>query len=119
MAVTKSAVNVASAMVLVGTPTVGSWIDLTASYDTQILVTILNQASAPTVPLTAYIDLSPDNGTTIYLGAGGAFTASSGVGSSYNAEFYLGSAMYARASFSGNTGNSVYVQATATKVTGI
>jgi len=100
--------------------TTGSWIDLTAAYKASILALITNGGTGPTVACTARIDLSPDNGTTIYTGAGGAFQAGITASTTYAAEFSLPEdTMYARIVFTGNTAQAVTVQADATKLTGI
>ena len=100
--------------------TTGSWIDLTSAYKASILALIINGATGPTVACTATVDLSPDNGTTVYPGAGGSFQAGITASTTYAAEFSLPEdTMYARVVFTGNTGQAVTVQADATKLTGI
>lgn len=120
MALTKAAVAfLASTSVIAGTPQTGSWIDLTGSYDTNVVAKITNGGTGPTIGCTVSIDLSPDNGTTVYVGAGGSFTAGLTASAVYTGEFALGSAMYARVVFSGNTAQNVAGQADGMKVTAI
>lgn len=100
--------------------TTGEWIDLTAAYKASVLVKITNGGTGPTVGCTASIDLSPDNGTTVYAGAGGAYLAGIVASGVYAAEFSLPEdTMYMRTVFTGNTGQAVTVQADVTKLTGI
>lgn len=100
--------------------TTGSWIDLTAAYKASILAKITNGGTGPTVACTASIDLSPDNGTTVYAGAGGSYQAGVTASTTYAAEFSLPEdTMYARTVFTGNTAQAVTVQADVTKLTGI
>jgi len=121
MALTKStAVAQASASNSAGGTTTGAWIDLTGSYKSSIVALITNGGTGPTVGCTVRVDLSPDNGTTIYVGAGGRYTAGVANSGVYSALFDLSEdTMYARAVFTGNTGQSVTVQADATKVTAL
>ena len=103
-----------------GATQTGSWVDLTAAYKASILAKITNGGTGPTVGCTISIDLSPDNGTTIYAGAGGKFLAGVTASITYPAVFDLPEdAMYARVVFTGNTGQAVTVQADVTKLTGL
>jgi hypothetical protein len=100
-----------------GSTTTGSWIDVSGAYESSLLALITNGGTGPTLPCTARVDLSPNNGTTVYLGAGGSFAAGTAASAVYSAAFPLGGdAMYARVVFSGNTGQSVTVQADITRI---
>lgn len=103
-----------------GSTTTGSWVDLTVAYQAVVLARIVNGGTGPTLGCAAIVDLSPDNGTTIYLGAGGQATAGVANSAEYDYQFELPpGTMYARTRFVGNTGQSVTVQADVTKLTGI
>lgn len=91
--------------------TTGSWINLTAKYEARLSGLITNGGTGPTVPCTMFVDLSPDNGTTIYSGAGGQFTAGVTASTSYYGAFPDFAGWYVRTRFTGNTGQSVTVQA--------
>lgn len=121
MALTKStSVAQSSASNSAGGTTTGSWIDLTGAYKASILALIANGGTGPTVGCTARVDLSPDNGTTVYVGAGGRYTAGVANSGTYSALFDLPEdTMYARVVFTGNTGQAVTVQADVTKVTAL
>lgn len=100
--------------------TTGSWVDLTAAYESTLLALVTNGGTGPTVGCTARVDLSPDNGTTVYTGSGGSFLAGVTASTTYTAAFPLPpGTMYARVVFAGNTAQSVIVQADITKLTGI
>lgn len=121
MAATKATVAAqASGTNTAGSTATGSWIDLTAAYAASILAFVTNGGTGPTVGCAVSIDLSPDNGTTVYAGAGGSATAGVTASTTYAFNFDLpAGAMYARTVFSGNTGQSVTVQADVTKLTGV
>lgn len=100
--------------------TTGSWIDLTTSYSASILAKITNGGTGPTIGCTVRVDLSPDNGTTIYSGAGGSYTAGVTASGVFQALFDMPeSTMYARTVFTGNTAQAVTVQADVTALTAI
>lgn len=109
----------ASASNAAAATTTGSWIDV-RSYKSSILAKITNGGTGPTIGCTARVDLSPDNGTTVYQGAGGSFLAGVVSSGAYAALFDLPEdAMYARVVFTGNTAQAVTVQADVTKVTAL
>lgn len=101
----------ASTSIVAATPTTGSWINLTAKYEARLGCRILNGATGPTIGCTASVDLSPDNGTTIYIGAGGQFTAGVTNSAEYDGAFPDFAGWYARVVFSGNTAQNVTGQA--------
>jgi hypothetical protein len=102
-----------------GSTTTGSWIDI-RSYKPSILAKVTNGGTGPTVPCTCTVDLSPDNGSTVYAGAGGSFTAGIASSTPYAFGFDLPpDTMYARTVFSGNIGQAVTIQADVTKQTGL
>lgn len=110
----------ASASNAAGATATGAWVDLTDSYESSVLARITNGGTGPTAACTVRVDLSPDNGTTIYPGAGGSYSAMLAASTVYAASFPLGGdARYARTVFSGNTGQAVTVQADITKVTAL
>lgn len=98
--------------------TTGPWVDLTGAYGASLKVLITNGPTGPTQGCTARVDLSPDNGATVYPGAGGAYLAGVAASASFATAFPLeADEMYARVVFAGNTGQAVTVQADVTKVT--
>jgi hypothetical protein len=109
----------ASATNTAGSTTTGSWVDLTGAYTAKLLAKVTNGGTGPTVGCTVRVDLSPDNGTTVYTGAGGSFTAGLTASTAYAASFNVDGHMYARAVFTGNTGQDVTVQADIEKLTAI
>jgi hypothetical protein len=110
----------ASASNAAAATTTGSWIDLRDAYKAGILARVTNGGTGPTVGCTISIDLSPDNGTTVYAGAGGSYLAGITASTPYSVDFPLPEeTMYARVVFAGNTGQAVTVQADAVKLTGI
>jgi hypothetical protein len=121
MALTKSTTAAqASATNTGGSTTTGSWINITGAYKASILARILNGGTGPTIACSARVDLSPDNGTTVYIGAGGIYQAGTVASTDYAAMFDLPEdALYARVVFVGNTGQSVTVQADVTRVTAL
>lgn len=125
MALTKVTVAAqASASNTAGSTTTGSWINVGSStyaaYKMSLLAKVTNGGTGPTVGCTVRVDLSPDNGTTVYTGAGGSYlagTANSGV---YAASFDLPEdTMYVRVAFTGNTGQTVTVQSDLTLLTAL
>lgn len=121
MSVTKTPlVAQASATNSAGGTTTGSWVNVTGAYKASILVRVANGSTGPTAPCVARVDLSPDGGTTIYTGAGGAYIAGVQASGVFAAMFDLPEdAMYARVVFAGNTGQAVTVQADVTAVTAL
>lgn len=118
MAITYStAAAQASATNTAGSTTTGSWIDITACITAVVLAKITNGGTGPTVACTCSIDLSPDNGSTVYAGAGGSFTAGTTSSTTYTGAFDVTGNMYFRTVFSGNTAQSVTVQADVEKRT--
>lgn len=110
MAVTKTARTlVASASNSAGGTTTGSAINLTTALGLSGTLQITNGGTAPTVACTAYIDVSNDNSTwRQWL----AITAGLTVSTAYTYPFSLpAEIMYARARFTGNTGQAVTVEA--------
>lgn len=119
MALTKATVAFqASATNTAGSTATGSWIDLTGAYECLLSALITNGATGPTVACSVIVDVSPDNGTTVYeFARATAGTANSGT---FYFNFNLpAGVMYARTRFTGNTGQSVTVQADGEKVTAI
>ncbi len=122
MALTKSTTAAqASATNTGGSTTTGSWIDVSGAYESSILALITNGGTGPTLPCTCRVDLSPTSGgSPAYIGAGGTFSAGTVASTTYAAAFPLGGdAMYARVVFTGNTGQSVTVQADITRITAL
>lgn len=101
------------------TASVSAWADFTSAYEASISGQITNQASAPTTPPTLQVDLSPDNGVTIYSGAGGIVQGGSGARATFAYQFPGLEGWYARTNFSGALGNSVNIVADSAKLTGI
>lgn len=95
-----------------GSTTTSSWFDFTAKYEARLAGRIVN-ASAPTLPCAMIVDLSPDNGTTIYLGAGGQFQAAVTASTEFDGAFPDFAGWFVRVRFTGNTGQAVTVQADA------
>ena len=106
----KTAVQ-ASASNTAGNTTTSAWFDLRAKYEARLGGRILNGGTGPTLPCSMIVDLSPDNGTTIYIGAGGQFTAGVTASTEYDGAFPDFAGWYIRVRFTGNTGQSVTVQA--------
>ena len=103
-----------------GSTTTGSWIDLTAVYSSTIYALITNGGTGPTVGCSVRVDLSTDNGTTIYQGVLGTYLAGTANSTTYWFAFSLPpDTMYARVVFTGNTGQAVTVQADIVKLTGL
>lgn len=101
----------ASATNTAGNTTTGSWINLTTKYEARLSGLITNGGTGPTVACSMIVDLSPDNGTTIYSGAGGQFQAGTTASTTYTGAFPDFAGWYVRVRFTGNTGQSVTVQA--------
>lgn len=103
-----------------GNSTPSAWLALTGAYKASVLARILNGAVGPTIGCTVRVDLSPDNGATVYLGAGGNYLAGTANAAEFAVLFDLPEdAMYVRVVFFGNTGQAVTVQADVTAVTGL
>ncbi len=119
MALTKAATAFqASASNTAGSTTNGSWIDLTGAYECLLSALVTNGATGPTVGCSVVVQVSPDNGTTFYEFA--RATAGTANSTSYYFNFNLpAGTMYARTVFTGNTGQSVTIQADGQKVTAI
>lgn len=110
MAVTKTARTlVASTSNAAGGTTTGSAIDLSTALGLSGTLQITNGGTSPTVACTACIDVSNDAGTTWrqWLAITAGITAST----AYTYPFSLpAEIMYARARFTGNTGQAVTVE---------
>lgn len=124
MAITKSSVLVlASTSATAGSTkaspgATGSWIACSGYYGGDIGISITNGASAPGAALTALIQVSPDNGTTVfdYYPVAGDVAASSV--NTYTIKLDQG-IMYMRVIGYGNTTNAVTVAASLQAITGI
>lgn len=121
MALSKSTTAAqASASNSAGGTTTGSWIDVTGAYSVSVEAKITNGGTGPTLAASVAIDLSPDNGTTVYAAAGGKKVAGTTNSATYTFLFSLPpDTMYLRAVFTDNTGQAVTVQADVTKITAI
>lgn len=89
----------------------GSWVDITGRGGGLVTAKITNGATGPTLGCAFYLDVSPDNGSTIYLeyGYGLADVANNG---EYTFAVYVPPGVrYLRVRFTGNTGQTVTVQA--------
>lgn len=118
MAATKSASTIqASASNTAGSTTTSSSLDLRTAYGAGIMVKITNGATGPTVACTATVNVSSDDSTWKYLQAATAGVANNGV---YTFVFDVPAwAMYAQVVFTGNTGQTVTVEAFAQVLTAI
>ncbi len=96
----------------------GSWIDVRAYYGGDIGISITNGASAPGVAMTAMIQVSPDNGTTVfdYFPVAGDLVASSV--NTYTIALDQG-IMYVRVIGYGNTTNAVTLAANLQAITAV
>ena len=101
--------------------TVGSWIDLgEIGYEMTLLGMITNGATGPSSPCAMTIDLSPNNGGTVYPGVISGFSALSVANKPYAAAIRLSADIrYIRVSFGGNQGQAVTVQADLLRVTSL
>ncbi len=120
MAVFTTATSVlqASATNTAGSTTTGSWIDMTGTAGGLVDLLVTNGGTGPTVACSAFVDSSPDNGTTIYqdIGGGTANTTASAV-NPFHVVVPAGT-RYIRSRFTGNTSQSVTVQADVHRFTG-
>lgn len=110
MAATKSGSTIqASASNTAGSTTTSSTLDLTTAYGAGIMAKITNGATGPTVACTATVNVSSDGATWKYFQAATAGVANNGV---YPFAFDLPAwVMYAQVVFTGNTGQTVTVEA--------
>lgn len=118
MAITKASASFqASATNTAGSTTTGSSVDLTAAYGCTITGEITNGATGPTVGCDFVVEVSNDNSDWMEYARATAGVANNGV---YTFAVDLpASIMYARTKFTGNTGQSVTVEADGHKLTGI
>lgn len=118
MAATKAATTLqVSASNAAGATTTSSTVNLTTAYSGTILAKITNGGTAPTAPCAATINISSDGSTWRLYAQQTAGLNASGV---YSMAFDLPiSVMFAQVVFSGNTGQSVTVEAFCEYVTGI
>ena len=118
MAATKSAVTIqTSASNTAGSTTTASAVDLTTAYGMLITGKITNGGTGPTVACDFVVEVSNDNSAWKTLARYTAGTTNSAV-----YEFAVDvpqSTMYARTVFTGNTGQTVTVEAFGHKLTGI
>lgn len=113
---TSSAILASVSNAAAGTKT-SSTINLTTSYGGLVTGKVTNGATGPTLGCTMTLNVSP-NGSTFYpWAAGTAATANSAV-TTFGFEIPLG-ALYANVVFTGNTAQSVTVEAQAEWVTAI
>lgn len=118
MAATKTGSTIqASASNTAGGTTTSSSLDLTTAYGAGIMAKITNGATGPTVGCTATVDVSSDNATWKYFQSATAGVTNSAV---YPFAFDIPPwVIYARIVFSGNTGQTVTVEAFAETLTTI
>ena len=118
MAATKSGSTLQSSTSnTAGSTTTSSSLDMTTGYGAVILAKITNGATGPTVACTATVNVSSDNSTWKYYQSATAGVANSGV---YAFAFDIAAPiMYAQVVFTGNTGQTVTVEAFAETLTGI
>lgn len=118
MAVSKTARTLqASATNTAGSTTTGSAVNLTTALGLAVTAKVTNGGTGPTVACSVYIDVSNDNSTWATWASGIAGVANSGV---YEFSWELPpQIMYARARFTGNTGQSVTVEAYGHELTGL
>jgi hypothetical protein len=109
----------ASATNSAGGTTTGSWVNVSATYGGEVAAKVTNGATGPTLPCEFYLDTSPDNGTTVYAqrGYGKAGVANDGV-YTFFVPVPFGT-RYIRTRFTGNTAQSVTVQADLQAATGV
>lgn len=120
MAATKSAVTwLASTTNTAGSTQTGSTIDLSAGYGASIEAKITNGGTGPTIACDFIVEVSNDNFSadtkTLFRGTAGVVASAVAEWSIVVPKEYS----YARVKFTGNTGQSVTVEATGTKVTAI
>lgn len=101
-----------------GATTTGSLVSLTGSYETLILARITNGATGPTVACSVIVDVTFDGGSNYReFDRAQAGVANNAV---FDAAFLLpASAQGARTRFTGNTGQSVTVEALGSLVTAL
>ncbi len=118
MAVTKTARTLlAETSNAAGATATGSAIDLRTALGLAGVLRVVNGSSAPTVACAAYIDVSAD-GTTWRQWL--AITAGLAAAATYQYPFSLpAEIMYARARFTGNTGQAVTVECLAHELTSV
>lgn len=115
---TKTVIQASASVAVSPAEVTSAWFPLTGN-ETSFLIKITNGATGPTIGCTCSIDLSPDNGVTIYPAAGGSFLAGTVNGGVYATQFdLLRSTMYARTRFGGNTAQAVTAQADAMTASG-
>lgn len=110
MAATKSGATLqASASNTAGSTTTSSSLNLTTAYGAVIMAMITNGGTGPAVGCSVTINVSSDNSTWKQFATATAGTANSGV---YRFTFELPPpVMYAQVVFTGNTGQTVTVEA--------
>lgn len=110
MAATKSASTIqASASNTAGSTTTSSSLDLRTAYGAVITAMITNGSTGPAVGCSVTINISSDNSTWKQFATATAGTANSGV---YRFVFDIPApVMYLQAVFTGNTGQTVTVEA--------
>ena len=124
MAITKSSVLVlASTSAAAGTTkaapgATGAWIACSGYYGGDVGISITNGASAPGVALTALIQVSPDNGTTVfdYYPIAGTTIASDPFTTTIQLDQGI---MFMRVIGYGNTTNAVTVAANLQAITAV
>lgn len=96
----------------------GAWINTSTYYGGDVGISVTNGAAAPGAPLTALIQVSPDNGTTVfdYYQVAGDLVASSV--NTYAIQLDQG-VMYMRVIGYGNTTNAVTVAANLQAITAV
>lgn len=108
----------AEAPVVVGTPTESGWIDIRTTGGGLFVAKVTNGPTGPTLPAEVYLEVSPDNGATVYqAGYGKAGVANNGV-YHFSAPVIAGT-RYIRSRFLGNTGQNVTGQSDFMALTGI
>ena len=107
----------ASATNTAGSTTTGSSVDLTTALGCTVTLEIINGATGPTVPCSAIVDVSNDNSDWMIL-----FVAYAGTANAQTYTFQVqipADVMYARSRFTGNTAQSVTVEADGHELTSI
>lgn len=118
MASTKAATTIqASVTNTAGSTTTSSTLDLSTAYGAGIMCKITNGATGPTIACSATVNVSSDGATWKYFQAATAGVANNGV---YTFAFDLPPwVMQTQVVFTGNTGQSVTVEAFAQALTAI
>lgn len=119
MALTKSAFTVQSSATQTATSTTtATGVDLSGAYNASLGVKITNGGTGPTLAGTCQIQLSPDN--SAWYDYGGVLTGGVANNGVYSWEVELpDSVYYVRTVFSGNTGQSITIEAVGQKTTAI